>query len=201
MFTHARFGLGVSRHTPEDTFRCDGGPGHGLDRSGGGVGRGPENYSPSQGCALLIVKSWSAGEFQLPYRVDAVCGANQCGGDVLKLTAVSPNTAPRNTTATLTLTGTVLQRTDTVRLTRTGKADLPVTVTGADLDGTSSTGTVNLTAAAFGSWNVVVKSADGTERVLANAFTVVATSRDQLTPQEDGSKWEGTKGRTPIKPA
>lgn len=159
------------------------------------------NYSPSQGYALLIVKSWSAGEFQLPYRVEAVCGANQCGSDVLKLTAVSPNTAPRNTTATLTLTGTVLRRTDTVRLTRTGKADLPVTVTGAALDGTSSTGTVNLAGAAFGSWNVVVKSADGTERVLANAFTVVATSRDQLTPQEDGSTWDGTKGRTPITPS
>jgi hypothetical protein len=155
--------------------------------------------TPAQGYALLIVAG--TNDATVPYRVEALCRVTQCGSDVLKLTAVSPNTAPRNTTATLTLTGTVLQRTDTVRLTHTGKADLPVTVTGAALDGTSSTGTVNLAGAAFGSWNVVVKSADGTERVLANAFTVVAASRDQLTPQEDGSKWDGTKGRTPIKPS
>lgn len=89
----------------------------------------------------------------MPYRVEAVCRVTQCDSNVLKPTAVSRNTAPRNTTATLALTGTVLRRTDTVRLTRTGQADLPVTVTGAPLDGTSSTGTVNLAEAAFGSGN------------------------------------------------
>lgn len=152
--------------------------------------------TPAQGYALLIVEGWN--DATVPYRVEAVCRVTRCGSDVLQLTAVSPNSAPRNSVATLTLTGTALQRTDTVRLTRTGKTDLPVTVTGAAADGTSSTGTVNLGWAAYGSWNVVVTSADGTERVLANAFTVLAASRDQ---PGDAPKWDGTTGRTPIKPS
>lgn len=190
-------GTGQSRPWPTLLLRGD--AKNACTGSGDQIFRCRIDGTPAQGYALLIVEG--TNDAVVPYRVEALCRVTQCGSDVLKLTAVSPGTAPRNTIPTLTLTGTVLQRTDTVRLTRTGKADLPVTVTGAALDGTSLTGTVNLTGAAFGSWNVVVKSADGTERVLANAFTVVVTSRDQLTPQEDGSKWEGTKGRTPIKPA
>lgn len=88
----------------------------------------------------------------------------------LALSAVSPASALSGSANTLTLTGTSLSYATSVKLTKSGSAD--ISATGLAMSGEALTCQVDLTGASAGAWNVVASSASETA-TLTNAFTVV----------------------------
>ncbi len=90
----------------------------------------------------------------------------------LAVTAISPSSGMSGSTVTLSLTGASLSSATSVKLTRTGYAD--IAATNLAVSGESLGCQVNLTGVAAGSWNVVVASA-GETSTLVNAFSVIGS--------------------------
>jgi hypothetical protein len=89
------------------------------------------------------------------------------------LTAVSPTSAATGSTFTLRVTGRLLTESDTVAIRRDG-----VTIQGTDVRQAGATAldaTFTLTDAAPGQWDVLVTAPNGSQAVLPQALTVVAT--------------------------
>jgi hypothetical protein len=89
------------------------------------------------------------------------------------LTEVSPTSAATGSTFTLHVTGRLLSESDTVSIRRQG-----VTIQGTDVRQAAVTtldATFNLTDAATGAWDVLVTAPNGSQSVLPEALTVVAT--------------------------
>lgn len=123
-----------------------------------------------RGDALLVISPRRTSA-DVPFRAEFDCDPAPCGTtpSPVTLTAVAPASAPNSGPVTLTLTGTGFTAGDTVRLTRTGSAAIPATVTGVSDDGTRLTAQANLTSVASGVWGVTAGSAG-----LANGLTVTA---------------------------
>ncbi|HXX56138.1 MAG TPA: hypothetical protein VEI81_08575, partial [Methanoregula sp.] len=107
------------------------------------------------------------------------------------VTGIAPANANRGWPVGTTITGTNFQAGATVKLNRTGYADIPatgVTVVSA----TSITCTFSLAGVQSGAWNVVVTNPDGKQGMRANGFTVNAP-----TPTLTGSTPNtGARGAT-----
>lgn len=110
--------------------------------------------SASQGYSLLISGS-AAEEPPVP---------------PLTVTGVSPSSALTGS-VTIDLTGTGFRADTSVRLTRSGNAD--ITATGEQLVGSSLRCQVNLAGATAGLWNVTADNPDPETFTLANAFTII----------------------------
>ncbi|MFJ4784295.1 Tat pathway signal protein [Streptomyces sp. NPDC088794] len=89
------------------------------------------------------------------YSARLACAATLCGPDKVGVTAVSPGTGVAGTKVTLTVTGTALPANATVRLTQDGQT-LTATTDSVSADNRTLKATVDLTGAAFGTWNVSV---------------------------------------------
>jgi len=96
------------------------------------------------------------------------------------VTGITPNSGMNNAVVTITeLAGSGFEQGATVRLTRSGEADIP----GADVGVVSSTKITckfDLTGKAVGSWNVVVRNPNGLEGMLPNGFTITAPPAKDL---------------------
>jgi Putative Ig domain len=89
------------------------------------------------------------------------------------VTGITPNSGAQGTTVAIgNLTGTNFIAGAAVKLTRSGQADIPMTVTAVSSSSISGSLTIPL-AAQTGAWNVVVTNADGQVGTLPNGFTVV----------------------------
>jgi hypothetical protein len=88
----------------------------------------------------------------------------------LAIATVSPNSGLSGN-VTIDLTGTSLRADTVVKLARSGEAD--ITATGTSLIGDSLRGTLNLTGAAAGLWDVVATNPDSQTSTLPGAFTVI----------------------------
>lgn len=89
------------------------------------------------------------------YSAKLTCTSTLCGPDKVSVTALSPDTGVGGGKVTLTVTGTALPATATVRLTQSGKT-LTATTDSVSADNRTLTATLDLTGAAAGTWNVSV---------------------------------------------
>ncbi|WP_257040831.1 Tat pathway signal protein [Streptomyces sp. TLI_55] len=133
------------------------------------------NSAWNNGCSLAIPSGWqcSAGGSSsaaspsvfvlgLPekasstsYSAKLTCTSSLCGPDRVSVTAVSPGTGVAGGKVTLTVTGTALPASATVRLSRSGTT-LNATTESVSADNRTLTATLDLTGAAPGTWNVSV---------------------------------------------
>ncbi|MDH6218439.1 Tat pathway signal protein [Streptomyces pseudovenezuelae] len=133
------------------------------------------NSAWNNGCLLYIPTGWecSAGGstsgsapslfvLGLPekvsttsYSAQLTCKSTLCGPDKVAVTAVSPTTGVAGTKATLTVTGTALPPTATVRLYQNGTT-LTARTDSVSADNRTLTATLDLTGVAPGTWNVSV---------------------------------------------
>jgi PKD repeat protein len=89
------------------------------------------------------------------------------------VTSIAPNTGLNTTTISITnLAGNYFITGATVKLNRTGYADIPGTI--LTLSSTQITCTFDLTNKKTGLWNVAVTNPDGKSGVLPNGFTITA---------------------------
>ncbi|MGY1498884.1 Tat pathway signal protein [Streptomyces sp. QTS52] len=89
------------------------------------------------------------------YSARLTCASTLCGPDKVSVTGMSPDTGAAGGRVTLTVTGTALPATATVRLTRSGQT-LTATTDSVSADNRTLTATLDLTGAAVGVWNVSV---------------------------------------------
>ncbi len=86
------------------------------------------------------------------------------------VTSITPNSGGNNGSVSVTIAGTNFQSGATVKLTRSGQAD--IVATGASVSASQITCNFNLVGAAAGQWNVVVTNPDSQSGMLPNGFTV-----------------------------
>ncbi|MEP6569512.1 MAG: hypothetical protein ABJC10_07030 [Acidobacteriota bacterium] len=96
------------------------------------------------------------------------------------LSSITPNTGGDGGSVTSTVYGTSIRSAATVRLTRTGQADIVGSNTSVAANGLSITTTFDLTGKALGLWNVVVTNPGNTTATLAAAFTIEKSQGDKV---------------------
>jgi hypothetical protein len=85
--------------------------------------------------------------------------------------SISPNKGNNNASVSVTVNGTGFRSGATVKLTRSGYADIPATNVSV-VSENAITCQLNLSGKAVGSWNVVVTNTDGKSGQLSNGFTI-----------------------------
>jgi subtilisin family serine protease len=90
---------------------------------------------------------------------------------VLAVTGITPSIRFNDSSAPFTVTGTGFVNGATLRLTRSGQTDIVASNVHFN-SSTSLSGTLNLTGAALGAWNVVVTNPSATSAQLTNGLTV-----------------------------
>ncbi|MFH8462758.1 Tat pathway signal protein [Streptomyces sp. NPDC017991] len=108
------------------------------------------------------------------YSAKLVCSSTPCGTDQVSVTGVAPDTGAVGGKVTLTVTGTALPASATVRLSRSGKT-LTATTQSVSADNRTLTATLDLTGAATGTWNVSVFA--GCCEYQRGTFTVTAAAK------------------------
>ncbi|MEV4949981.1 hypothetical protein [Streptomyces sp. NPDC053755] len=103
----------------------------------------------------LFVLSLPEGTERTAYRASLSCVNAPCGAEEPSVGTVTPGTAQAGTVATLTVTGTALSKSTTVRLTG-GPAPLTATTVEVSEDARTLKATVDLRTAPAGSWYVSV---------------------------------------------
>ena len=98
----------------------------------------------------------------------------------LAIFGVAPPSGGNAAAVTPTITGVGLKPGATVRLTRSGQADIVGTGTSVATDGLSLSATFDLTAKALGAWDVVITNPDAQTATLANGFTIEGLSAPEL---------------------
>ncbi|MCS6862156.1 MAG: hypothetical protein NZT92_17770, partial [Abditibacteriales bacterium] len=112
----------------------------------------------------VVVRNPDGQEGRLPGAFNIVDAAP-------RLTRVTPNTAPAFGTVHFDLTGEVFLAGATARLTRSGQPDIVASAVNV-LSATRIRATFDLTGAAVGTWDVVVRNPNGREGWLASALTL-----------------------------
>ncbi|WP_328491883.1 Tat pathway signal protein [Streptomyces sp. NBC_00414] len=108
------------------------------------------------------------------YSAKLVCSYTLCGPDRVSVTAVGPATGATGGKVTLTVTGTALPASATVRLTQSGRT-LTATTQSVSADNRTLTAALDLTGAATGVWNVSVFA--GCCEFQRGTFTVTAAAK------------------------
>lgn len=125
------------------------------------------------------------------YSARLTCVSTPCGPDRVDVTGSSPDTGAGGGRVKLTVTGTALPATATVRLTRDGRT-LTATADSVSADNRTLTATLDLTGAAVGVWHVSVSA--GCCEFQLGTFTV---TEPQLTstaaPKVTGTVKVGAK--------
>ncbi|MFK4099868.1 Tat pathway signal protein [Streptomyces sp. NPDC019531] len=169
------------------------------------------NKSWNNGCSLYIPSGWQCAAggsssaaspsvlvLGLPekasstsYSAKLACTSTLCGPDKVGVTAVSPATGVAGSKVTLTVTGTALPVSATVRLSLSGKT-VTATADSVSADNRTLTATLDLTGVAAGTWNVSVLA--GGYEFPRGTFTV---TEPQLTstaaPKITGTAKTGAK--------
>ncbi|MFE6172977.1 Tat pathway signal protein [Streptomyces sp. NPDC056464] len=125
------------------------------------------------------------------YSARLACRSTLCGPDKVSVTAVGPGSGVAGGKVTLTVTGTALPASATVRLSQSGRT-LTATTDSVSADNRTLTATLDLTGAATGTWSVSV-FASGWE-FQRGTFTVTQPQlRNTAAPKVTGTAKTGAK--------
>ncbi|WP_406512547.1 hypothetical protein OG851_23295 [Streptomyces sp. NBC_00161] len=105
-----------------------------------------------QSLFVLSLQDWADHS---AYRANLVCTNAPCGSEEVSVGTVTPGTVQSGTVATLTVQGTALGMSTTVRLTG-GPAPLTATTVSVSEDGRTLKASVDLRSAPAGNWNISV---------------------------------------------
>ncbi|WP_326667137.1 Tat pathway signal protein [Streptomyces canus] len=169
------------------------------------------NKSWNNGCSLYIPSGWQCAAggsssaaspsvlvLGLPekasstsYSAKLTCWSTLCGPDKVSVTGVGPATGVAGTKVKLTVTGTALPLSATVRLSQSGKT-LTATTDSVSADNRTLTATLDLTGTAAGTWNVSVYA--GCCEFQQGTFTVTEPQLMSTTaPKITGTAKTGAK--------
>ncbi|WP_448702078.1 hypothetical protein [Streptomyces avidinii] len=107
-----------------------------------------------QGLLVLSLQDWSHHSV---YRAELTCTNAPCGSENVSVGTVTPDTAQSGTVATLTVQGTALGMSTTVKLTG-GPAPLTATTVSVSDDAKTLKATVDLRSAPAGHWGITVNA-------------------------------------------
>ncbi|MFD8631383.1 hypothetical protein [Streptomyces sp. NPDC059533] len=105
----------------------------------------------------LLVLSLSDYNWRSAYRAELTCTNAPCGSEEVSVGTVTPNSAQSGTIATLTVQGTALGMSTTVKLTG-GPAPLTATTVSVSDDGKTLKATLDLRTAPAGTWDITVNA-------------------------------------------
>ncbi|MCT9080416.1 hypothetical protein [Streptomyces fulvoviolaceus] len=111
--------------------------------------------SSSASSPSLLVLGLPEKASSTAYSAKLTCTFTLCGPDKVSVTDVGPDTGVAGNKVTLTVTGTALPPTATVRLSQSGRT-LTATTESVSADNRTLTATLDLTGVAAGTWNVSV---------------------------------------------
>ncbi|MET9786017.1 Tat pathway signal protein [Streptomyces canus] len=169
------------------------------------------NKSWNNGCSLYIPSGWQCAAggsssaaspsvlvLGLPekasstsYSAKLTCWSTLCGPDKVSVTGVGPATGVAGTKVKLTVTGTALPLSATVRLSQSGKT-LTATTDSVSADNRTLTATLDLSGTAAGTWNVSVYA--GCCEFQKGTFTVTEPQLMSTTaPKITGTAKTGAK--------
>ncbi|MFE2165071.1 hypothetical protein ACFXB3_08355 [Streptomyces sp. NPDC059447] len=121
------------------------------------MGGGSTYDCDSSGQSLLVL-SLTDYNWRSDYRAELTCIHAPCGSEEVSVGTVTPNSAQSGTIATLTVQGTALGMSTTVKLTG-GPAPLTATTVSVSEDGKTLKATVDLRTAPAGNWAITVNAA------------------------------------------
>ncbi|GAA0302717.1 Tat pathway signal protein [Streptomyces turgidiscabies] len=125
------------------------------------------------------------------YSAKLTCASTLCGPDRVRVDGVSPVTGAAGGKVTLTVTGTALPATATVRLTRNGQT-LTAKADSVSADNRTLTATLDLTGAPVGDWGVSVLASCC--EFLSGTFTVTEPQlTNTVAPKVTGTVKVGAK--------